>query len=540
MLPRTSKDGESALSTEALERGFFERIPVDTLVWLVYGLVVAWLVLPLQRFPSQDGPAHVYQAKLLRELLFNGDSIDRRYFVLSNYPEPNVACHVMLASLMTLATPEWAEKLLVFAYLVLFPLAVRYATGKAAGAWVMVWLLPLAPGFTLHMGFYNFCLGVLLLLFIIGYWQRRLAQPTGRLGLAWLLLLLYFCHPMALAACYLLLGLITVCSVSRQPKGSLAKRVGPLILASVPSGLLLLGYLLHQPGSEIKWHDPREGVRQSAYVAGLWSYTFAEMRCMQLYVFASLVIALMLFMRRASMNGAGWLLGSLVFLVGSVLAPDAMAGGSLVRERFQLLAVLCLPIGVSQCLDGNAHGGFVGSARILGATVAGIQLWLLAGVYQRLETHDWSELSSLDSLVRPKQTLLTVHLRPNLNDERGNPISVNVDAFRHAASYLCIRRHLVMLDHYAGHVPGFQVRLRPEYDPFLILGEKEMQPPANPDLRRYVARTGTHINNVLVWGAPGPEADPILYKRYRFMLEPEYASSRPGKSPGLEFWQRPK
>jgi hypothetical protein len=511
------------------------RTRIDELLWLAYALVVLWLVLPLERFPSQDGPAHVYQAHLLRALLLDPQSVYHRYFVLAAYPQPNVAGHVLLAGLMTALPPEWAEKLLVVGYLLLFPWAVRYAASPRVGGWVMVWTLPLAPSFLLHMGFYNFCLGMLLLLLSVGFWQRRQARPSAisLLALAWLLLAIYFSHLMALAAAYLLLALV---SLVPAPQAGVAagKRIIGLALAAVPSFLLVLGYLLSQSPGSVAWPDFKAVVRDYGQLSGLWSYALAEMELMRVYAFATVCLACVLFWRRADASGGGWLAAALLFALGSFVAPDALAGGGLVRERCQFLTFLCLPLGAAQGQVRSPWPGLAGLARALGAGVAACQLWLLAGAYAAHRPYHWDEGSLPEQFPISGQTLLTMRLKPHVTDARGAAISLNVDAFRHAASYLSVRRNLVMLDHYAGHAPGFQVRLRSEVDPYAHLGAKEMQAPTRLDVRGYEQRTGILVAVVLVWGV---QTSPEARQAYRARLDPEFVLYRQMNTE-LEVWRR--
>jgi len=89
---------------------------------------------------------------------------------------------------MYFLTPLVAEKMLVSLYMVLFPLAVRYAVRSIRPkAMPLAFLaLPLVYNYLFAQGFYNFCLSIAVFFFIIGYWIRnrdRLAARGHRPGM---------------------------------------------------------------------------------------------------------------------------------------------------------------------------------------------------------------------------------------------------------------------------------------------------------------------------------------------------------------------
>src|SRR5215831_15066252 len=79
-------------------------------------------------FPSQDGPAHLENAVILREYNWPDRELFRTFYLINPNPEPNWVGHLALAGLMALGLPPLlAEKVLLTGYLLLLPLAVRYA-----------------------------------------------------------------------------------------------------------------------------------------------------------------------------------------------------------------------------------------------------------------------------------------------------------------------------------------------------------------------------------------------------------------------------
>src|SRR5438876_8283038 len=64
-------------------------------------------------FPSQDGPAHLENANVIRRYHEPAGVLFREYYVLNGRLEPNWVGHLALAGLLRVVPPATAEKLLV-------------------------------------------------------------------------------------------------------------------------------------------------------------------------------------------------------------------------------------------------------------------------------------------------------------------------------------------------------------------------------------------------------------------------------------------
>ena len=176
-------------------------------------LVPIWGV---EHFPSQDGPSHLENAAILGVF---GSRRRVAAAVLHRGAEHCAEfgwCRPPCVSLTRFVSPLVAEKLIVSAYVVLLPLAVRYALiGVGAGSGMLAWLvLPFVPNVFLHLGFYNFCHSLALFFFVVGYWIRRQDAWTLRsgAGFAALVLATYCAHIVALVMAGLTIGCLLVWS----------------------------------------------------------------------------------------------------------------------------------------------------------------------------------------------------------------------------------------------------------------------------------------------------------------------------------------
>src|SRR5882724_11880330 len=132
-------------------------------------------------FPTQDGPAHLYNAQILKDY---GDPSAgyAAFFELRADPLPNLTSHVLLAALMFFLPSLVAEKVVVSLIIVGFAGSFRWFLGAFGPrcqplAWVV---LLLVYNRCLWMGFYNYCLSLILIWIILGCcvrWRGRLHMP---------------------------------------------------------------------------------------------------------------------------------------------------------------------------------------------------------------------------------------------------------------------------------------------------------------------------------------------------------------------------
>ena len=156
-------------------------------------------VLTLPIFPSQDGPMHRYYVHAF-------DSILQHQGIYSVYnirhPFPPYATHYLLLLALSHLFPfDLAEKLFVCLTFLCFAFGLRM-TAKAvgpAGEWSSLFFAPLLFSWAMMMGFFNYVLGVALVLLATAFWQQ--IRNGRRLSILWYLLalaVLTFTHPIPL------------------------------------------------------------------------------------------------------------------------------------------------------------------------------------------------------------------------------------------------------------------------------------------------------------------------------------------------------
>jgi hypothetical protein len=121
---------------------------------LIFAVLILLHVIPIwgfTYFPSQDGPAHLHNATVIRDYAHPDRPIYREYYLLDLHPDPNWLIYLILVGLMSFVPVLVAEKLLLAGYVILLPIALRYALQaiRPASAFLSVLAFPLVYNFTL-------------------------------------------------------------------------------------------------------------------------------------------------------------------------------------------------------------------------------------------------------------------------------------------------------------------------------------------------------------------------------------------------------
>lgn len=487
-------------------------------------LVLLHLVplLVFQVVPSQDGPAHVDTANVLRRYLEDDGDLYRRYYALNPVPPPNFLGHLLMAGLLYLVPAIVAEKLLVGLCVALLPLSARYALAAVhpSSRGLAFLAFPFTLSWLLHMGFYNLCLSLSLFLFTVGFWLRR--APAGGTGftvkLGGLALLLCTAHLLSLATALAVIAVqgvwlaaLDLRSVSAQPATRIARwlrQAAPTVLALLPALGLAGVFLAVNHGRRFvtsageRWDglrtlgtlvtfDDRERILTTALV-----WVFALLTAWGLW-------------KRVRHGGwtrsDGFLAAAVVLLAVYFWAPTQAAGGAYVAERLQLFPFLVLLL----WLGGLPLAEWLRrAARTAGVLIATGLVALHMASYGRVQDALAEYLSARDWL-KPGSTVLTLsYLRRPESPERRQS-APGIDVFAHTVGYLAADRDLMDLGNYHGRVGHFPFVFRPDRDPYDTVGWQvftmALTTPPCIDFLRYPERTGEALDYVLVWGFPSAD-----------------------------------
>ena len=222
------------------------------IVLLVIHVLPTWL---FKYTGTQDGPAHVHNAHILKVYHNHENYILREVHERNPTLFPNWTSHAFMAALMYIFPPLVCEKIFFSLCIGLLPLSLLYLLNgiqKSKTLFCLVGFI-FAYNYLLHMGFYNFALSVSLFFFAIGCWWRceNKLSPRAFVTVYVWLTVVYLTHFQSYA---LLTVSLTVLGVFRyvyevleSPRVRLVAQLKSILLflgSMLPAYVTLLSYYL--------------------------------------------------------------------------------------------------------------------------------------------------------------------------------------------------------------------------------------------------------------------------------------------------------
>jgi hypothetical protein len=418
-------------------------------------------VLSLDFFFTGDGPAHLYNANIIEQLL-QGEASISAFFELRRELIPNLGGHALLVLFKMFFSAAAAEKLLFALYFALFPLSAYYllgAFGKKQQAFVFL-LFPFAHNFCLYIGFQSFCLGLTLGIFCVGYFLRGNKRKHARWYL-WLALLLFvtaFFHLFALVMSAFAMVAIVVLQAIRYKRMDWT-HVAFSLLSAAPA-LLFCGAFLWQHGGDFTL-NPRgfsEMLPGVVHNSSLITLSVQEARFIDPFSILLLcafvwVVFWRLRNKRGVRVGDFALMLALCAVAGYFLLPDKMASGGFVSMRMLLYASLFFSVWCSVFLKQSA--------------VTALFMLLAVLVNLRLLAYHFSEakVMSADAAL--------VYEAAQYIPEGSTLVPMNyAEHWLHynIGLYMGAERNIIVLDNYEASTEHFPVKWREEAFPGDKLG----------------------------------------------------------------------
>jgi len=426
---------------------------------LVY-LIPVWAV---KYLPTTDGPAHTYNAWVLRQLGSSETSWLDRYYEVDARPLPNWLGHAVMAELIRVVRPRTAEKLLVSGYILLFLAGARFLASSVdpARGWLAFLAFPLAYNQLFQMGFYNFCLGLAFFLFAVGLWWRRRDTPGPWLALQLnaLLFLAWFSHLAAHLLALTALGALWLMTLRRDGRFRGRRHLAHLAILA-PQAVLPLWYLIRHDG-EMTW-IPRKA-------AVLWSYLLqmgpvfslhpGRLRVGIVLTAAFLVLLVLTLRGRVSKErrpawreGDAFLVLSVFFVALFFAAPEGGVGGSMLKHRIALFPSLLLLPWLAPELSRRGRAVAVGFLAVLALVHVGFLLHWYRGADRQIR-----ELVAGAAGIPPGTRVLPLLFDRDADGWRG--------VLGHAFARAAVENRLLDWDNYEAASGVFPVRYRPGVRP---------------------------------------------------------------------------
>lgn len=319
----------------------------------IFFILLTIFLLPvvfLTPFVTLDGPAHLYNARLLHDLIVGPDQLTEMYYELNPVPEPNWSGHFIMSVLVHFIPALWAEKTLQLLILLGFGIGYRklILTFEPSAGWNTWLLFPLLYNFTFLIGFYNFMIGLTLLpFFLLRFIRHYNERNTFSFLFVNILLLttIYFSHLLIFLIAGLLSGLFILC----HPRRDLKKRkITELLITAAPGIILTINYFILHGNTgyrdEIQWLPPSKIIDDMVFSRGLIMYDYLIERrytVMISILLAGLLIAGLLnrTIQKYQRAVLCWLVSAIAMLF---LIPDSMASGGIITPRLELWLMITL------------------------------------------------------------------------------------------------------------------------------------------------------------------------------------------------------
>jgi hypothetical protein len=437
------------------------------------GLLVFQAILPwtARYFMTMDGPSHLYNARVIGEVVLNPSSPYRKFYKLRSALTTNWGS-VLLFNLVSRLTTTYAEPvvatLAVLAALLSFFYLLRSLDSSATFSPVINFI---SLTWFLWVGFYNFYIGMALFALAVGYYVRHSVELSWRRAAALSLLLLatFFTHilPAVLAVLTLLIvsgwlhgfrrsQLLVPLSANPAHNGRRGRNSAPckdaaascaLLIAIIPVCLLMGSFVLAS----------REGIRVTPDVVLAWhnfpSRVFAETfqknpSGTYLYPFVAgyLLLGIVLLRRAEWVTARGGLLAATgVCFVLYLVVPSHGFGGDDINAR---VAWAVFILGCTVAASGSRM-------QMLGVPVAlyitgflGVQLYRTMNRNVRNVSRAVEEYARATEEIPPGATVVRIHFDTVPMSRKYGYRGLSLDPVYHADAWMAARHGWVDLSDY--------------------------------------------------------------------------------------------
>jgi hypothetical protein len=490
---------------------------VKKTAWAVLVLLVALYVALFwfERYvPTQDGPSHLENAVLLRDLWLPGDNGAEQYYRLNVRTGSNLLGYAAVAACATVLPPIPAERIFFSLYVVAFVAAV-FAFARVAGARTpiaAIAALPYALAFPFHMGFFNYCVGLAIMFAGWAYFWRRRDNLRVRdvIVLNAAAVVAYLAH--VVPAVVFVTGLLFLnawLAVTERAwrRGTLKARLA-VAAALLPGYALPIFFATTYPPtvlSRLPWRDL------------IWllvtGSSFRFFSSSQLYLgVASLVLAAAtvtfraLSLRRAKRPlfdaHGGLLLLALATLALYFLAPDEGGAGSILSPR-----LLIIPWPLFFVWAGDDFGRLGRWILLAAATAFALAFWADTLTHYRKFNREIRDFCSGIPYVEKGSKVAYLYF---------SGWQYRIAVFAGASSYYALGRDVVNFNNYEADLSKFPVN-------FAYAGFRPRPQDLWPPEKYRVRKFAPAVDYVITWELP--EKTPVAKKLWRY-YEPVHAQGR--------------
>jgi hypothetical protein len=440
---------------------------------LLYLLIISvhiGLIWLLPYFPSQDGPSHVYNLVILKDLL-NVGSEWGNFFTCQLHAVPNLAFTLLSYPLLQFFSPLIVEKIFISIYIVLLGISTYFFldTFNKRSILFIFFVFPVIFNFNLMMGFYSYVITIPLFLIAFSVsWKIRHRSIVCKFiffNLAGLIIFYFHIIPFI----FLLLALICITFVqSKGFKRIIFDQIKHISIIS-PSLLVLFLYLAKGTKSFIPDFSYLSSLSRYIYLRNdLFFFsmvTFSPWQMFTGFIFTGLFLCffiLSLYILFKDPN-KGWvkyrdisdsdkalICLSLFLLLIYFITPFRFGGGDFFNQRFPwVIFIILLPL-----LRINEK---IFSERFVMVSIVSVAVLFFAfnSIILWQQSNKVEEFLSGLNVDIPKGAYVMTYKK--IDPKAGMP---RVDVLMHAASYYGIFNRCVDIGNYETGLDYFPVKFK--------------------------------------------------------------------------------
>ena len=313
-----------------------------------------WILLAVNIYPifsvayfyTGDGPAHLYNATLINDLLFSENPFSNGFFEIRSLFIPNMGGHALLCFCLQFLDPALAEKIVYALEILLLAVGFKSVMGlrEDGNLWPVFLSLPLINNFCFYIGFQSFCLalGLALLACRLLFDTRFGKSNKYTLSFSLLLFLTAWCH--IVPAIFVLIAWFALYLDLLLKR----KFVFPVkgIISILPALLFCAIFILQNPSeSTVSSIDFNEPWKLLISFQALIPFNLSDQRMAVLFYTTILLIGMVIiFVYTKTLRHRASLLTALVLLILYFILPNNFSQGGYLSIRLLLGVFIFLAI----------------------------------------------------------------------------------------------------------------------------------------------------------------------------------------------------
>ena len=461
-------------------------------------------------FPTQDGPDHLNNAKIIYDIIFNKNSFFKDFYFVDFSSVTNSFTYALLAISIKIFGANIAQKMMASIYIIFFVISVHYALGNFKNRIYL--FFPYIYSVFFNFGFFGFLYSICCFFLFHGtLWRWEKSRQTKYIYyMLAISIFTFLCHVFSL---YMLIIYTTIRAgwiYYTEKYGSKNYLVPPpgiswkkLIFA--PSLTLIPMFLLSFFSKEGFNLSHVAYARKLKMLGGLLVnsslYNHNKVEMLFSFLLSSVIFLNLINILRRKEKRHNSKIEIIIFIVALcsiyLILPDAFSS-YYIDHRINLYIYLALTLFIATSAINDSDIFYL---KITSLSVCGALLCFNIYYYAQYNKNISSYMSVAHCV--PKESLvLSLSFAHKGISEGNKDLSDRIAPMEHASGYLATINDLMTLDNYEADKQFSMVKFKPQMNPNKIIGNLDDAFYAQDklDIGNYYLATKKPIQYLILWG----------------------------------------